>query len=306
MVWSGVPQGSVLGPLLFLIFINDLDGAICSNVLKFADDTKVYGVVDNQQQGQKLQNDLNTLGEWAVKWHMKFSVEKCKVVHYGRNSIGYKYSMYGRQLEEVTSEKDLGVVFSNDLKVAKQCEEAYSRANRILGLINRTVRFRTPTVLVSLYKSMVRPHLENCSVVWSPHYTKDKVLLERVQHRFTRMFDDLKELPYEDRLRKLGLWSLEERRNRADLIEIYKMIKGLSTVPWSRFFSRSENSVTRGHNWKLVKKASRLDTRLYFFSQRSVSRWNNLMQKEVDAPSMNSFKNFLEQRRRRQMDFFMD
>ena len=211
--------------------------------------------------------------------------------------------MYGRQLEQVTSEKDLGVVFSNDLKVAKQCEEAYSTASRILGLIDRTVRFRTPIVLVSLYKSMVRPHLENCSVVWSPHYTKDKVLLERVQHRFTRMFDDLKEFPYEDRLRKLGL---EERRNRADLIEIYKMIKGLSTVPWSRFFSRSENSVTRGHNWKLVKKASRLDTHLYFFSQRSVSRWNNLMQKEVEVPSMNWFKNFLEQRRRRQMDIFMD
>ena len=142
---------------------------------------------------------------------MKFSVEKCKVVHYGRNSIGYKYSMYGHQLEEVTSEKDLGVVFSNDLEVAKQCEEAYSRANRILGLISRTVHFRTPTVLVSLYESMVRPHLENCLVVWNPHYTKDKVLQERVQHRFTRMFDDLKELPYEDRLRKLGLWSLEER-----------------------------------------------------------------------------------------------
>jgi len=103
--------------------------------------------------------------------------------------------MYGRQLEQVTSEKDLGVVFSNDLKVAKQCEEAYSTASRILGLIDRTVRFRTPIVLVSLYKSMVRPHLENCSVVWSPHYTKDKVIPERVQHRFTRMFDDLKELP---------------------------------------------------------------------------------------------------------------
>jgi len=120
------------------------------------------------------------------------------------------------------------------------------------------------------------------------------------------MFDDLKELPYEDRLRKLGLWSLEEQRNRADLIEIYKMIKGLSTVPWSHFFYQSENIVTRSHNWKLVKKASHLDTRLYFFSQRSVSRWNKLMQKEVNAPSMNSFKNFLEQRRRRQMYFFMD
>ena len=77
-----------------------------------------------------------------------------------------------------------------------------------------------------------------------------------VQHRFTRMFTELKSLPYEKRLNKLGLWSLEERRNRADLIEIYKMIKGLSSVQWSHFFVRVVNSITRGHNWKLLKKGS--------------------------------------------------
>jgi len=305
-VWSGVPQGSVLGPILFLIFINDIDNTIHSSVLKFADDTKVYGIVDNQSDGQQLQDDLNALGDWAIKWQMKFNVDKCKVVHYGRDSIGYKYSLYGQQLEEATSEKDLGIVFSNDLKVRKQCEDAYSKASQILGLIHRIIQYKDPTVLVSLYKSMVRPHLENCSVVWSPHYAKDKALLERVQHRFTRMFTELKSLPYEKRLNKLGLWSLEERRNRADLIEIYKMIKGLSSVQWSHFFVRVVNSITRGHNWKLLKKGSRCDTRLYFFSQRAVNRWNSLSQTEVDAPSINSFKNYLQRRRERQMDFFMD
>jgi len=124
LVWCS--PGSVLGPVLFLIFINDLDNAIFSNVLKFADDTKVYKVVDNQFDGAQLQSDLDSLGDWAVKWQMKFNVEKCKVVHYGKRSIDVEYSLYGQPLEEVVSEKDLGVVFSNDLKVRRQCEEAYS------------------------------------------------------------------------------------------------------------------------------------------------------------------------------------
>jgi len=213
--------------------------------LHFADDTKVYAVVDNEIDGQRLQNDLDALGEWAVKWQMKFNLEKCKVVHYGNDSIA---CMCGQQLEEVTSKKDLGVVFSKDLKVRIQCEKAYNKASQMLGLIHRIIRFKDPSVLIALYKSMVRPHLENCSVVWSPHYTNDKALLERVQHRFTRTFPEIKNLPYKKRLRKLKLWSLEERRNRADLIEIFKMIKGLSAVSWSHFFVRTENSVTRGHN----------------------------------------------------------
>ena len=127
----------------------------------------------------------------------------------------------------MASEKDLGVIFSSDLKVRRQCEEAYSKASQMLGLINRTIQFKNPKVLLPLYKSIVRPHLEYCSAVWSPQYVKDKYLLERVQPRFSRMFPGLKSLPYEQRLNKLGLWTFEERRNRADLLEIFKLIKGL-------------------------------------------------------------------------------
>ena len=158
--------------------INDLDNNISSDVLKFADDTKIYRTVTNQEDGQRLQKDLDTVGAWAVRWQMKFTVEICKVLHYGRNSIGCHYNMYG-QLAEATAEKDLGVVFSNDLKVVQHCREAYSKANQILGLVRKTIAFKNPAVLISLYKSLVRPHLEYCSVIWSPHYTNDKVLLER-------------------------------------------------------------------------------------------------------------------------------
>jgi len=158
---------------------NDLDNNISSDVLKFADDTKIYRMVTNQQDRQILQKDLDTVGAWAERWQMKFNVEKCKVLHYGRNRIGFQYNMYGQPLAEATAENDLGVVFSNDLKAVQQCREAYSKANQILGLVRRMIAFKNPSVLISLYKSLVRPHLENCSVIWSPHYTNDKVLLER-------------------------------------------------------------------------------------------------------------------------------
>ena len=183
-----MPQGSVLGPVLFLIFINDLDDELTSDVLKFADDTKIYHPVNSEIEGGSLQQDLVTVSNWAKKWQIEFNVSKCKIMHFGKRNIGYKYSMNGHALEEVATEKDLGVTFSSDLKSATHCKEVYSKANRMLGLISRTIKYKSPTVLINLYKSLVRPHLDYCSTVWSPHYNKEKLLLERVQHRFTRLF----------------------------------------------------------------------------------------------------------------------
>ena len=153
-------------------------------------------------------------------------------------------------------EKDLGVTFTIDLKSTAHCKDVYSKANRMLGLLRRTIKYKNPAVLTTLYKSIVRPHLEYCSTTWNPHYSKDKILIERIQHHFTLMFPHLRPLSYEKRLRQLGLWSLEERRNRADLIELFKLVKGLSSTPWSHFFKKAEDTSTRGHTWKIVKKHS--------------------------------------------------
>ena len=176
----------------------------------------------------------------------------------------------------------------------------------MLGLVKRSVKYRHPKVLLNLYKTLVRPHLEYSMAAWSPHYQKDKCLLERVQHRFTRLFMNLRSSPYETRLLRLGLWSLEERRNRGDLIEVFKMIKGFTDIPWQTFFFRSESHSTRGHTSKLAKRTCNQDCRLHFFSHRVLNRWNSLTQELVDSESVNSFKSGLEKLRKRQMGFFMD
>ena len=178
--------------------------------MKFADDTKLFGIVNSHSDSQILQHDLQKLTDWSHDWQMSFNVDKCKVMHVGRSNIHSKYYMNDAELGDTSEEKDLGVIIADNLLVAKHCAYAYSKRNRILGMIKRTVVSRDSHILLNLYKSLVRPHLEYCSPAWSPYYEKDKQLLEKVQHRFTRLFPELRKLGYHDRLRSLGLWSLEE------------------------------------------------------------------------------------------------
>jgi len=129
-VWSGVPQGSVLGPVLFLIFINDLDCNITSTILKFADDTKLISIVNNDDDSSLLQHDLTILENWTHSWQMEFNIDKCKVMHVGKTNIHSIYHMSNTVLGTTSEENDLGLLVSDDLKVSKHC--AYSKANRTL------------------------------------------------------------------------------------------------------------------------------------------------------------------------------
>ena len=305
-VTSGVPQGSVLGPILFLIFINDIDCGVINWILKFADDTKLFGIVNTASEAAVLQKDVDTLCTWAADWQMKFNVDKCKTMHIGSANNRFGYNMNGQRLEEINNEKDLGIIIRNDLKVSEQCQQACNKANRMLGLIRRTISSRNPVILTRLYKSLVRPHLEYNSVAWSPFYKKDKEMIEKVQHRFTRFFGFLRKIDYDIRLRKLGLWTLEERRNRADLIEVFKMCHWLSALSLNTFFTRDLDSRTRGHCYKLRKIYSKSEPRFHFFSNRVINRWNNLPQEAVTLTTVESFKNQLQKIKNTQIGFFKD
>jgi len=237
-ITSGVLQGLVLGPVLFLIFINDLDLDLSCWVLKFADDTKIYGNVTSEYDAIQLQRDLDKVLAWSVVWQMPFNIQKCKVMHFGRHTpYATGYHMDGVQLDEVSIERDLGILWSNDGKCGTQCAQACMKANRVLGMISRTIVHKQPGIMIRLNKSLVRPLVEYCTVAWSPHYQKDKLLVERVQHRFSKSIPTLRHLGYEARLAQLGLWQLEERRVRADLIQVYKMLHGLTVPSFESFFT---------------------------------------------------------------------
>ena len=170
----------MLGPVLFLVFIDDLEVGLMSEVLKFADDTKVFGRVDSESDREGLQRDLDRLVQWSEKWQMKFNVKKkCKVMLLGRRNLGGEYVMNGGALGTVEEERDLGVRITKDLKASAQCAYVCARANRVLVMINRTMVYRSPDILLSLYKSLVRPHLEYYVSAWSAHYVKDRERLER-------------------------------------------------------------------------------------------------------------------------------
>ena len=290
-VLSGVPQGSVLGPILFLVYINDLEEGVTGKILKFADDTKLFRKVKKIGNKQNLQDDMDTLVKWSKKWQMLFNFGKCKCLHTGPGNTGMNYEMGGTILSITVKEKDLGVTMNANMKVSEQCRIAASKGNQILGMIRRNITYKEKSLIIPLYKAIVRPHLEYCIQAWNPHLRKDVDMLEKIQRRATKLIPGLRDLTYEERLKECGLTTLETRRLRGDQIEVFKILNGYENIDSNIFFEIKESKITRGHNYTLVKKQSRLDVRKYSFSQRTINVWNNLSTDCVHASSVNMFKN---------------
>jgi len=292
-VTSGVPQGSVLGPLLFSIFINDLPSIVSSPILMFADDTKIFRVIRNKEDHSALQNDLNLLYEWSLQWQLNFNVVKCKHLHFGADHFFGSFYLNSTVIDSVISHKDLGIIFDNHLKFHDHTTEVTAKANRLLGLIRKSFEYLEPDMLVTLFVTIVRPTLEYSNPVWGPQFILDQRKLEKVQRRATRLLPSLADKPYPERLSLLQLPSLQYRRLRGDLILLYKILKGYFSSDFNNFFTYS-NNITRGHQFKLFKSFSRLKCRSDYFFNRILNHWNSLPDYIVNSSSVNSFKSLLD------------
>ena len=290
-VTSGIPQGSVLGPILFIIYINDLPDTVKSMVKLFADDTKIYSVVNNEEDQECLQSDINNLMAWSQKWMLTFNKKKCKYMHLGHEP-GNTYKMEGEEITRSSEEKDLGINIDDKLKFQSHISIQVKKANQKLGLIRRSFTYMDTEMFLTLFKSLVRPHLEYGSNVWAVIYKKEAISLENVQRRATRLIPELRHLNYSDRLRKLGLPSLQYRRIRSDIVETYKIMNNIDKADKDTLFPQNISN-TRGHKLKIYKRHCRTNIRKYSFSQRVVDLWNSLPPEVVEAKSVNSFKSKL-------------
>ena len=293
-VTSGIPQGSVLGPILFVIYINDLPNEVKSYIKIFADDTKIFRAIRSMSDIQGLQADINKLIAWSLKWQLHFNNNKCKTIHYGKNNPNHTYSIDNTALCNDKEEKNLGITFDNNLTFSTHIRQICAKAKSRVGLIKRTFSNRSTTNIKLLHKSLVRPLLEYGSVIWSPHLKKDQVEIEKVQHRMTKLVPELSNLPYHERLKKLKLTTLEYRRKRSDIIQIFRIAKGFDNLNFTDFFELDTNSRTRGHNLKIKKTYCNTNKKIWSFPYRAINHWNTLPKAAIECDTINAFKTALE------------
>ncbi len=294
-VTSGVPQGTVLGPLLFILYLNDLPNGISSQVRLLADDCILYREINTDEDRQSLQNDINILCKWESCWQMKFNVAKCYAMHvtHKKSPIQSTYFMNKKPLETVKSHTYLGVELNHKLNWTDHITTTVSKANRVLGLLRRNLYSCSSEVKEAAYNTLVRPKLEYCSSIWDPYQQDHKNRLEAVQRRAARFIckDYRRKSSVSSMISKLGWKSLEERRAISRLTLLYKSINHIVAVDTDHLQTKSGGISTRkSSSISFHHPVSKKDCLKYSFIPKTTVEWNLLPASIRESTSVEAFK----------------
>ena len=303
-VTSGVPQGSILGPLMFLLFINDMPlvTSSCTTAL-FADDAKCFKEIKSVNDCIKLQNDLTNLYKWSKDWGMSFNLNKCKILSITRSriNVNYSYVVNDTVLGHVGTFKDLGVVVDCKLNWSIHIQSIVSKTRKVCNLIKRSVGFTAPSIVkLQLYKGLCRSNLEYSSQLWSPHVIKDIKRIESVQRNMTKYIigshSHMDNLSYTDRCIKLELLPLSYRREIADLVHMFKYLCGMTNVTYSdvvQFSTPREGLRSASDPLCLTNNFARTENFKCSYFMRIVRLWNSLPFTIRSSVNVASFKDEL-------------
>ena len=287
-------QGTVLGFLLFLVMIYHEE----SLIMLLADDTKKYQEIDTERSKQEvnraeLQRRVDSIVSWAREWNMEINPGKLKIMHLGKNNPNLSYNVNGTEIKSVTTKKNIGFWINDDLSTSTHVHKARCKAIGEITRIRRNFSYIDKRAFCVLYNQRIRPHLDYGMIACPPDSAAEAKLLERAQAKATALVHGMRGLNAEERRRKLGLMKLEDRRERGDLIEVYKILKGLTRIDPAEFWEVREAR----NGARLVKELASNGRRQRhgFFSYRVIQKWNLLPTALKTAPSLNSFKNRLDE-----------
>ncbi len=292
-VTSGVPQGSVLGPILFLSFINDMPEVISSKCRLFADDSIVYREIRSPEDTNMLQHDLDELHKWEVKWGMSFNPSKCHVMHMTRKKkpIVKDYTLKGETLKTVQSATYLGIELSSDLTWTKHITKVCNKGNRALGFVKRNVVTNSTEAKQTAYKSLVRPQVEYAASIWDPHFQNHQHNLEMVQRRAARwvcqQYD--RKASVTKMLQTLSWETLEARRAKMRILMLYKIVHQLVAISSAQLTPRS-TVARQNHPYTFVQLHAKQSYHLHSFYPWTIPLWNALPCSIMETSSLDAFK----------------
>jgi len=296
-VTSGVPQGSVLGPILFLVYINDMPECITSSCRLFADDTIVYREVTCEADALLLQTDLDALQRWEKKWGMSFNPTKCNTINITRKKkpLITTYMLKDEALENLKVASYLGVQIAADLSWHNQVAKVAAKGNKALGFVRRNIRTSSTPTKTLAYHTLVRPVLEYASGVWSPHQQHLTHSIEMVQRRAARYVcgNHERKASVTDMLAQLKWETLEQRRTKAIATTGYKIVNELVAIPSTQLIPAHHS--TRGNTLKFRQIPTRTNYHKFSFFPTLITVWNALPPDLALAKNLDAFKDGLQE-----------